>query len=101
MSAALLGLSGACAISGALFFRAEDNEHPVRDSIITVVFPFLLGVAVGPFVGRWLFGLVPGAEEAYQTPLAEHMLGGLIAGVGVVPALRAGIRRLNQIGGGE
>lgn len=98
ISVALLMLSGVCAVSGALFFRASDTEHPARDTMVTIVFPFLLGVAAGPYFGHWAFGLVPHADGAYQTPLAEHMFGGCVIGVVLTPAMRAAADRIARRG---
>lgn len=101
ISAALLMLSGVCAVSGALFFRASDTEHPARDTLITIVFPFLLGVAAGPYFGHWAFGLVPHADGAYQTPLAEHMFGGCVVGLFMTPAARRAADWITRRGSGK
>ncbi len=101
IAAALLFVAGVCAVSGALFYQSKETEHPARDTAITVVFPFLSGVGGGGFVGHYVMTHVPGADGLYRTALAEHIVGGLVIGVFLTPALRRASAWIDKIGGGQ
>ncbi len=101
MAAALLLISGLCAVVGGFFFNAHDDEHPTRDIIVTIAFPLLLGFGLGPFAGEELFDRLEAigvVSHAYRTPIAEHIVGGLGLGVAATPMLRFGLRRLQKLG---
>lgn len=103
-------LSGVCAVSGAIFWRSQAGESVRADLFISVVMAFLLGFALGPFVGELgaiqsmrIFGLAPAGIE-------RRILGGALVGLAMTPALRwligGGWNRLakafaDRIGGGK
>lgn len=90
VGAVLLGVSGACGVIGAMFFKANDKESAAKDTAVTIVFPFCLAVAIGPTLGVMIYTRA-GLEGVYQTTIAEHMLGGLAAGAGATPIIRHAI----------
>ena len=87
LGAGLLGLAGVSGVSGALFFKANDRETAVRDTVVTILFPFLLAAGLGPTLGFEFFDRT-GLAGPYQTSVAEHIVGGLIAGLVATPIVR-------------
>lgn len=95
LSLALSGVSGACAILGALYFRSDHKKHSARlDLLITLLFTFSFGAAFGGYVGSVIFSLIPGGNNGYQTPIAEYVVGGLSIGFLLTPIANAIINRI-------
>lgn len=88
-SFAMMGVGGLCAIVGALYYRASQNETALLDIAISIVMAFLVGAAVGGVAGAWLEGYVFRATGFHFSQVAQHMIGGAVVGGVLAPLTRA------------
>lgn len=91
-------VAGVCGIVGALFFRAQEDDTVTLD-LSLIAAAFIFGMSLGPGIGKRLFDLIPGLDQAYVADFAPHMLGGLISGGCLVLVFRIIWARVRDRGG--
>lgn len=87
---ALLAISGICTVVSGLYYRAHDSEGPVKDLVVTLLMPFIVGALVSGPASEIAAREAQAYLDVKLSPLAAHGISGSIVGLAITPLTRAG-----------